>query len=165
MASLAGDSGIPVGTLGPYLELLETLFLIQRLPAWSTNLSKRVVSRPKVALLDTGLAARLVNVSAAGAEVDLVLETDDGRVAGIEVKATLSCMSGRGSAARSRRQETDGGQRCLRHWSHVANPAGGSSMGSLPWSSPGVGMSMLAAHSASSSSDIGQVVYGASAWR
>ena len=131
LASLAGDSGIPVRTLDPYLELLETLFLIQRLPAWSTNLSKRVVSRPKVALLDTGLAARLLNVSAAGAdvhanakaaghllegfvasevrrqltwsdqdarlfhyrdhdgaEVDLVLETDDGRIAGIEVKAT-----------------------------------------------------------------------------
>lgn len=63
------------------------------------------------------------------------------------------------------RQETDGGQRCVRHWSQVANPAGGSSMGSLPSSSPGVGMSMLAAHSVSSSSGIGQVVCGASAWR
>jgi len=68
-------------------------------------------------------------------------------------------------AERSRSQETDGGQRCLRHSSHVANPAGGSSIGSLPSSSPGVGMSMLAAHSASSSSDIGHVVCGASAWR
>ena len=65
----------------------------------------------------------------------------------------------------NRRQETDGGQRWLRHSSHVANPAGGSSIGSLPSSSPGVGMSMLAAHSASSSSDIRQVVCGASAWR
>jgi uncharacterized protein len=131
LANLASDAGIPVRTLAPYLELLETLFLVHRLPAWSTNQSQRVVSRPKVALLDTGLAARLVNVSAAGAavnaaneiaghllegfvagelrrqltwstqdarlfhyrdhdgaEVDLVLETDDGRVAGIEVKAT-----------------------------------------------------------------------------
>jgi predicted AAA+ superfamily ATPase len=49
--------------------LLETLFLIHRLPAWSTNLSKRVVSRPNVSLLDTGLAARLVNVSPSGADV------------------------------------------------------------------------------------------------
>lgn len=131
MAGIAGDSGIPVRTLEPYLDLLETLFLIHRLPVWSTNLSKRVVSRPKVALLDTGLAARLLNVAAAGAavranaevagqllegfvaseirrqltwsdqgarlfhyrdrdgaEVDLILETDDGRVAGIEIKAT-----------------------------------------------------------------------------
>lgn len=130
VAGLASDSGIPVRTLEPYLDLLETLFLIHRLPAWSTNLSKRVVSRAKVALLDSGLAARLVNASPDGAasdptgqiigqllegfvtsevrrqltwcdrdarlyhyrhrdgaEVDLLLETDDGRLAGIEVKA------------------------------------------------------------------------------
>jgi predicted AAA+ superfamily ATPase len=122
---------MPVRTLEPYLDLLETLFLIHRLPAWSTNLSTRVVSRPKLALHDTGLAARLINASATGAgvtanaevaghllegfvaselrrqltwsdsearlfhyrdrhgaEVDLVLETDDGRVAAIEVKAS-----------------------------------------------------------------------------
>jgi len=68
-------------------------------------------------------------------------------------------------AARSRGQDAASGQRCRRHSSHVANPAGGSSIGSVPSSSPGVGMSMLAAHSASSSSDIGHVVCGASAWR
>ncbi|MBL8929165.1 MAG: ATP-binding protein [Kineosporiaceae bacterium] len=133
LASLASDAQIPVRTLAPYVDLLETLFLIHRIPAWSTNLSKRVVSRPKVALLDTGLAARLVNVTPSGAasaanpevagqllegfvagelrrqlswatedarlhhyrdhggaEVDLVLETGDGRVAGIEVKAASS---------------------------------------------------------------------------
>lgn len=137
IANLANEAGMPVRTLAPYLALLETLFLIQRVPAWSTNLSKRVVSRPKAMLLDTGLAARLVNASAAGAsalghpelggqllkgfvagelrrqlgwseqnarlshyrdhggaEVDLILETDDGRIAGIEVKATSS-VSGR----------------------------------------------------------------------
>lgn len=136
VANLASHAGIPVRTLDPYLELLETLFLIHRLPAWSTNLSKRVVSRPKIALLDTGLAARLVNISAAGAavnanaqiaghlleglvsaelrrqltwsehdarmfhyrdhggaEVDLILETDDGRIAGIEVKATSNVLA------------------------------------------------------------------------
>jgi len=68
-------------------------------------------------------------------------------------------------AERSGRQETDGGQRCPRHSSHVANPAGGSSRGSLPSSSPGVGMSMLAAHSTSSLSDMCQVVCDPSASR
>ncbi|WP_343203265.1 ATP-binding protein [Mycobacterium tuberculosis] len=58
---------MPVRTLPPYLDLLETLYLIDRIPAWSTNLSKRVVDRPKVLLLDSGLAARLVNVSPTGA--------------------------------------------------------------------------------------------------
>nr|WP_269329373.1 ATP-binding protein [Kineosporia babensis] len=66
-AQLASDSGIPVRSLAPYLDLLETLFLIHRLPAWSTNLSNRVVSRPKMALLDSGVAADLVNVSPVGA--------------------------------------------------------------------------------------------------
>lgn len=67
LSSLATDAEIPVRTLPPYLDLLEILYLIDRVPAWSTNLSKRVVDRPKVLLLDSGLAARLVNVSPTGA--------------------------------------------------------------------------------------------------
>lgn len=67
LSSLAADAEIPVRTLPPYLDLLETLYLIDRVPAWSTNLSKRVVDRPKVLIIDTGLAARLVNVSPTGA--------------------------------------------------------------------------------------------------
>lgn len=67
LSSLAAGAEIPVRTLPPYLDLLETLYLIDRVPAWSTNLSKRVVDRPKVLLLDSGLAARLVNVSPTGA--------------------------------------------------------------------------------------------------
>ncbi len=66
-ADLSDLTGIPASSLTRLIELLETLYLIQRVPAWSTNLTKRVVSRPKVSLLDTGLAARLLNVSAVGA--------------------------------------------------------------------------------------------------
>ena len=130
VADISKETGVPATTLVRLIDLLETLYLAQRIPAWSTNLSARVVSRPKMALLDTGLAARLINVSAAGAgpnanatgaghllegfvageirrqlgwadeqvrlyhyrdrvgaEVDLILETPDGRVAGVEVKA------------------------------------------------------------------------------
>lgn len=133
LSEIAVTINIPVRTLPPYLDLLETLFLIQLLPAWSTNLSKRVVRRPKASLLDTGLAARLINISAAGAgpasnpdaaggllegfvtgelrrqlgwsreyprlhhyrdhdgpEIDIIAETDDGRVVGIEVKAAAT---------------------------------------------------------------------------
>lgn len=60
-------------------------------------------------------------------------------------------------------QEIDGGQRYLRQSSQVANPAGAPSIGSLPSSSPGVGMLMMAAHSASSTSDMCQGVCGSSA--
>lgn len=133
LADIARDTGIPARTLTPYLELLQTIYLTQHIPAWFTNLAKRVVSKPKVSLLDTGLAARLLNVSSQGAspganpdvaggllesfvageirrqltwsdetprmghfrdrnagEVDLVLETRDGRLAGIEVKSSAS---------------------------------------------------------------------------
>ena len=62
-ARLASDSQIPETSLTSYVDLLETLYLIQSLPAWGNNLTKRVVGRPKVSLLDTGLAARLNNVT------------------------------------------------------------------------------------------------------
>ena len=62
---VAVDAGIPETSLPGYLELLSSLYLIQVLPAWGTNLTQRVVGRPKVSLLDTGLAARLSNLSPA----------------------------------------------------------------------------------------------------
>jgi uncharacterized protein len=67
LSSLAADAEIPVRTLPPYLDLLETLYLIDRIPAWSTNLSKRVANRPKITFLDSGLTAHLVNISPTGA--------------------------------------------------------------------------------------------------
>lgn len=64
-SSLATESGIPRTTLDPYVRLLETLFLIHILPAWTVNLTSREVKQPKVFLLDTGLAASLLGVAAA----------------------------------------------------------------------------------------------------
>lgn len=136
VADVSKETEIPVSSLNRLLDLLETLYLVQRIPAWSTNFSKRAVSRPKTSLLDTGLAARLINISAAGAgpeaygevaghllegfvageirkqrawadepvrvshfrdrsagEVDLILETPDGRVAGLEVKSNSRAKS------------------------------------------------------------------------
>lgn len=129
-ARIGADAGIPETSLPPYIDLLETLYLVHRVPAWGNNLTKRVTGRPKVALLDSGLAARLNHVTPAamapglvsdvagglfegfvagelrrqlvwsqieaslfhfrdrdGREVDLVLESRDRRVAGIEMKA------------------------------------------------------------------------------
>ena len=53
------------GTVVRYSDLLESLFLIHRLPAWSRNLTKRQIQRPKVFLTDTGLNAALSNMDAA----------------------------------------------------------------------------------------------------
>ncbi len=125
VSDLARDLGLSRPTTDSYLAHLEAVFLVQTIPAWSTNLTARVVRRPKLVLTDTGLAARLLGGRARaddqiagrlvetfvtnelraqaewsvarpglfhyrdrdGAEVDLVLETGDGRVVGIEVKA------------------------------------------------------------------------------
>jgi uncharacterized protein len=126
--SLAGQSGIPRTTLVRYLELLSSVFLIKRIPAWSSGHTKRAVGTPKLAFADTGIACHLIGQDAnrlgepGGAagpmmenfvvmelarqltwaeergrlyhfrtkdqrEVDAVIETPDGRVIGVEVKA------------------------------------------------------------------------------
>ncbi|MGQ0779472.1 MAG: ATP-binding protein [Pseudonocardiales bacterium] len=63
-AALARDLGIDDATVRNYLPLLETAFLLHRLPAWSRNLTARVKHRPKIHLTDTGLAAWLLEQSA-----------------------------------------------------------------------------------------------------
>ncbi len=46
-------------TVERYLNILEKLFLIRRLPAWHSNRSKRLVKSPKLHFVDSGLAASL----------------------------------------------------------------------------------------------------------
>lgn len=128
MSELSRSTGIANSTLRRYLGLLEAIYILQPLPAWSTNTGKRFVKSPKIHMVDTGLAAYLRgdtdpqalaqsgNIgpllesfvvqelrkqlawsktpatpyhyrSAAGREVDLVLELPGGAVAGIEIKA------------------------------------------------------------------------------
>jgi len=64
LADVARDAGLPHSSLTRYLALLETVFLVQRLPAWSLNLGKRLVKAPKLHLVDTGLACHLIGASA-----------------------------------------------------------------------------------------------------
>jgi uncharacterized protein len=125
VTDLARDLGLPRSTTDSYLAHLETVFLIQTVAAWSTNLTARVVRRPKLVIADTGLTARLLGGRLRsdpelagrlvetfvvgelraqaewsrshpglfhyrdrdGVEIDLVLESGDGRVVGIDVKA------------------------------------------------------------------------------
>lgn len=61
---VAADAGIPPSSLPSYLRLLEDLYLVHTLPAWGENLTRRETDWPKVALLDTGVVARLNNVTA-----------------------------------------------------------------------------------------------------
>jgi predicted AAA+ superfamily ATPase len=130
-ANLAKLVGIPESSIHAYLRLLGDLCLINELPAWGRNLSRRAIGRSKLCLNDTGLACFLNGKSAeslAGLpgsdafgglleslavvellkqkawseadyslyhfrdkdqrEVDIVIELFDGRIIGLEVKAT-----------------------------------------------------------------------------
>ena len=64
LADVGRDAGLPHTTLTRYLALLETVFLVHRLPAWSRNLGKRLVKAPKLHLLDSGLACHLIGADA-----------------------------------------------------------------------------------------------------
>jgi len=131
LESLASDLAVSSRTVRRYLELCEEVFLIKRIPAWSSNLGRRAIATPKVACVDSGIAAHLLGHteqrlvefgSPLGSllegfvlmelyrqatwaqeevdvyhyrtkdkvEVDAVLETADGRIAGIEVKASAT---------------------------------------------------------------------------
>ncbi len=80
VADLSRVLGIPQSTLGRYLTLLQTTFLIHLVPAWTANVRKRLLRSPKVILVDTGLATHLLGVDRRGLvrQVELwggVLET------------------------------------------------------------------------------------------
>lgn len=63
--SLAGELGIPRETVARYLGLLEEVFLIKRIPAWSRNLGTRATATAKVAFVDSGIASNLLAQDAA----------------------------------------------------------------------------------------------------
>ena len=57
---LCRSLGTPASTVRRHLDLLETLFLVRRVPAWSNNLLARSIRRPKIHIADTGLLAALI---------------------------------------------------------------------------------------------------------
>jgi predicted AAA+ superfamily ATPase len=133
ISAAAEKLGVSRATAESHLRLLEDLFLVVRMPAWGKTLRSRVSVKPKVHLVDSGLAARLLRLTpdkltgldpaslaefghlletfvvgeirkqaswldepvtlghwrtSDGAEVDLVVEYDDGTVLAFEVKAS-----------------------------------------------------------------------------
>ncbi len=66
VSDLGRELALPTPTLRRYLPLLETIYLHHLVPAWSRNLTAKVVHRPKLHLIDSGLAAHLVGVDPVG---------------------------------------------------------------------------------------------------
>jgi len=69
LSRLGGALGIDGKTVRYYLDLLEGLYLVRSLPAWSRNAGKRLVKSPKVYWRDSGLLHALAGL----ADLEMVL--------------------------------------------------------------------------------------------
>jgi uncharacterized protein len=62
--------GMKKDSVRRYLHLLELLFLVRRVPAWSRNIGQQLIKAPKLWLPDTGLAFQMLGYTAARFEAD-----------------------------------------------------------------------------------------------
>ncbi|MQY20486.1 ATP-binding protein [Nocardia macrotermitis] len=63
-STLSRELGLATTTITRYLALLEEVFLIKRIPAWSRNISTRATAIPKVSFVDSGIAANEIGADA-----------------------------------------------------------------------------------------------------
>lgn len=131
-SNIANDLLLDDKVVKNYMEILELMFIIRRVPAWIKNRAKRQATQmPKLHFIDTGLASNLLGLrtpeqlvssqfygglletlvymecckqstwaendasfyhfrDAQKNEVDLVLEQSDGKIIGLEIKASAS---------------------------------------------------------------------------
>lgn len=61
-SELARDARLPVTTVTRYLGLLETSFLVSRLPPFLRSRAARLIKTPKILMTDSGIAAHLADV-------------------------------------------------------------------------------------------------------
>ncbi len=61
--SIANSIGLADKTVRKYIGLLEALYIVKLIPAYSNNILKRVIKSPKVHFIDSGLASYLLNSS------------------------------------------------------------------------------------------------------
>lgn len=87
---LGRDVGLPQPTVHRWLNLLETSYLLVRLPAYAVNRTKRLVKSPRVFWGDTGVALHLGATTPAGAHLESLVLHDllawrDARVERVEL--------------------------------------------------------------------------------
>ena len=66
LSVLGGDAGVSHNTARTWLSVLETSYILHRLPAWHTNIRKQVVKAPKLHFFDTGLLCYLLGIREPG---------------------------------------------------------------------------------------------------
>lgn len=59
-ANISHDVALDRGTVEAYIGLLEAVFLVRRLPAWTPGIGHRELRHPKVYIVDTGLMLHLL---------------------------------------------------------------------------------------------------------
>lgn len=63
LSQIGGQIGMNGKTVDKYLGILEKLFLVRRLPAWSRNELSRLIKAPKIHFLDAGLQSTLTRLT------------------------------------------------------------------------------------------------------
>lgn len=71
---VAEQARIPANSIDAYLDVLRSVYLVDLLPPWTPNLTKREVGRPKAFVTDPALALRLTRQTASQLE-DLASDT------------------------------------------------------------------------------------------
>lgn len=62
LSKLGSDAGVSHNTARSWLSVMETSYIIHRLPAWRTNIRKQVVKAPKLHFFDSGLVCYLLGI-------------------------------------------------------------------------------------------------------
>ena len=62
LSALGSDSGVSHNTIRSWLSVLETSYIVHRLPAWHVNIRKQLVKAPKLHFFDSGLACYLLGI-------------------------------------------------------------------------------------------------------
>jgi predicted AAA+ superfamily ATPase len=62
LSALGADAGVTHHTARAWLSVLETSYIVHRLPAWHVNVRKQVVKAPKLHFFDSGLACHLLGI-------------------------------------------------------------------------------------------------------
>ena len=66
LSTIGNDAGVSHNTVRAWLSVLETSYIIHRLPAWHTNIRKQVVKAPKLHFFDSGLVCYLLGIREPG---------------------------------------------------------------------------------------------------